>query len=218
MAEKKEEWEIGYSREITAAAPLNEAKTVSFDKPDKLIGQMLDGRFLIEKDLTEGGADAGGIGLVYLAQDLKLLGKEVVVKILQNAAAQNENIVRKFQHEKEALIRLDHPNIVRILDSGTLSDGNPFMVMDFIEGYSLRRKLRDHRKLPLAECAHLIETIGTALGVAHSKKVLHRDIKPENVMLTPEAEGYERVRLIDFGIARVEESKLAAAHFQFFDN
>ncbi len=186
-------------------------KTETFVKSDTLVGQLLDGRFLIMKDLTEGGADAGGIGLVYLAQDLKLMSKQVVVKILQKAALKNENIVRKFQHEKEALIRLDHPNIVRILDSGTLSDGHPFMVMEFIEGYSLRRKLRKNKKLPLAECAYLIENIGNALGVAHSKKVLHRDLKPENIMLTPQEDSYERVRLIDFGIARVEQSQLAPA-------
>src|SRR3982751_2400531 len=70
-----------------------------------LVGQLLDGRFLIEKDLTESGADAGGIGLVYLAKDMKLLGREVVVKILQKAALENAEIIRKFQHEKEALIR-----------------------------------------------------------------------------------------------------------------
>ncbi len=197
--------------EFAKVAQVPPDKFDNFVKPETLVGQILDGRFLIEKDLTDGGADAGGIGLVYLAKDLKLLSKNVVVKILQKAALKNENIVRKFLHEKEALIRLDHPNIVRILDSGTLSDGNPFMVMEFIEGYSLRRKLRENKILSLNECANLIEKISNALSAAHSKKVLHRDLKPENVMLTPQEDGYERVRLIDFGIARVEDSQLAPA-------
>ena len=209
MTDKKQEWEIGNSRENLSVE--TELITADFQKPDALVGQMLEGRFLIEQNLTDGGADEGGFGLVYLAKDLKLLGKQTVVKILQKNALKNEDVVRKFQHEKEALIRLDHPNIVRILDSGTLSDGNPFMVMEYIEGYSLRRKLRETRKLPLAECAHLIESVTDALDAAHAKKVLHRDIKPENIMLTPTGDEFERVRLIDFGIARVEDSQLAPA-------
>lgn len=189
--------------------PASERTTVDFAHPDTLVGQHLDGRFLIAKNLTETGADAGGIGLVYLARDTKLLNKQVVVKILQETALQHSDIVRKFQHEKEALIRLDHPGIVRILDSGTLLDGNPFMVMDFIEGHSLRKLLKDKRPLPLQLAAHLIEAITDALGAAHSEKILHRDIKPENIMLTAQEDGPERVRLIDFGIARVDESELA---------
>ncbi|MGI9054387.1 MAG: serine/threonine protein kinase [Pyrinomonadaceae bacterium] len=208
---EKEEWEIGYSKSIPTEIPEGNLKT-DFQQPDVLVGQMLDGRFLIEKNLTDGGADEGGIGLVYLARDMKLLGKETVVKILQKSFLKNEDIARKFLHEKEALIRLDHPNIVRILDSGTLSDGNPFMVMEYIAGYSLRRKLRENnRQLSLNEAAYIIESVAEALGAAHSNKILHRDIKPENIMLTPQEDeaDFERVRLIDFGIARVEDSKLA---------
>jgi serine/threonine protein kinase len=210
MTDKNEEREKDQSRENPINPP-DVARTVDFGRSETLVGQTLDGRFLIEKDLTEGGADAGGFGLIYLARDVKLMGREVVVKILQKAKVQNKDVARKFQHEKEALIRLDHPNIVRILDSGTLSDGNPFMVMEFIEGYSLRRRLREKGKLSFDEAAHIIEKVTDALGTAHSKKILHRDIKPENIMLTPQEEGFDRVRLIDFGIARVEDSRLAPA-------
>ncbi len=207
MTDKKNEWEIGDLQENPVK--LNEVKTVNFQQSNTLVGQMLDGRFLIEKDLTEGGADKGGIGLVYLAKDMKLMGKKTVVKILQQTLLQNLDIARKFKHEKEALIRLDHPNIIRILDSGYLSDGNPFMVMEYIAGYSLRRKLRETGKLPLDYCAHLIESVTNALSTVHAQQILHRDIKPENIMLTPQKEGYERICLIDFGIARVENSQLA---------
>ncbi|MBK8150066.1 MAG: serine/threonine protein kinase [Acidobacteria bacterium] len=209
MVDKKEEWEIGASREDPAAPP--KPANVDFARSASLVGTHLDGRFFIQKDLTDGGADAGGFGLVYLAKDLKLLGKDVVVKILRKTALANEDIVRKFQHEKEALIRLDHPNIVRILDSGTLADGNPFMVMEFIPGRSLRRKIKETGKFEFGEAAHLIESITDALAAAHSQKILHRDIKPENIMLTPQDDGPDRVRLIDFGIARIEDSVLAPA-------
>jgi len=208
MTDKKNERE-DYSKEQLSVE--TEVNTVDFQKSDALVGQRLDGRFLIVKDLTENGAEKGGIGLVYLAQDLKLMGKEVVVKILKQVSLESKEFARKFQHEKEALIRLDHPNIVRILDSGTLSDGNPFMVMEHIEGYSLRRVLRQNGKLPFDFVAHITELITDALSAAHAKKVLHRDIKPANIMLTPREEGFDRVRLIDFGIARVEDSQMADA-------
>ncbi len=175
-----------------------------------LVGEVLDGRFQIEKDLSDSeGADKGGIGLIYIAKDLKLLGKQVVVKILKADSLENPDILRKFLHEKEALIRLEHPNIVRILDSGTLSDGNPFIVMEFIPGISLRKVLRERGRLPLEFVAHVVESVAEALGAAHAQKILHRDIKPENIMLTPRGHGFEHVRVIDFGVARVEESQLA---------
>lgn len=186
-----------------------EKNKLDFEDTDALVGQILDNRFLIKKDLTEKGAHKGGFGLVYLAEDMKLLGKETVVKILKRTSLSKEDGDRKFLHEEEALIRLDHPNIVRILDVGALSDGNPFMVMEYIPGYSLRRLLNEQGKLPIDFCIHIIKKVTDALSSAHVEKILHRDIKPENIMLTPQIGGFDRVRLIDFGIARVEESKLA---------
>lgn len=209
MTNKRNTSETNYSQYPPSVE--TKVKTVNFLNSDALVGQILDGRFLIVKDLTEWGADAGGIGLVYLAKDLKMLEREVVVKILKQSSLQNEDFSRKFQHEKEALIRLDHPNIVRILDSGTLSDGNPFMVMEYINGCSLNRVLLEQGRLPLDFIAHIIESVTNALTAAHLQKILHRDIKPANIMLTPQEEGFDRVRLIDFGIARVSDSRLADA-------
>lgn len=176
---------------------------------DALSGTVLDERFRIEQDLTSVGADSGGFGLVYLATDLKLLGRKVVVKILQRNAIANEEVSRKFQHEKEALIRLDHPNIVRILDSGTLSSGDPFIVMEYIAGLSLKRHLEQAGRLAFSEAAGIISPVSRALSAAHAKGIIHRDIKPANIMLSPHDDGGFHVRVIDFGIARVENSKLA---------
>ncbi|MEP7213468.1 MAG: serine/threonine-protein kinase [Acidobacteriota bacterium] len=193
----------------THTPTVHDVPTANFQQSATLVGELLDGRFQIEENLTDSGADAGGIGLVYLAKDMKLMGREVVVKILQKAALENSEIIRKFEHEKEALIRLEHPNIVRILDSGALSDGNPFMVMEYIAGSSLRKLLREKRTLPFDLVAHITESVTAALAAAHAKKILHRDIKPENIMLSPQGDGFDHVRLIDFGISRVEESQLA---------
>ena len=206
MSEKKEKWEIGYSRENYT--PIPQGSPFETSEVPKFTGQLLDGRFFIEKDLSECGADAGGIGLIYLARDTKLLGREVVVKILQEDASQNEDVARKFLHEKEALIRLDHPNIVRILDSGQLSDGKPFMVMEYIPGQSLRREMSAAGQLAFDVAANIIESVSSGLAAAHAQGIIHRDIKPENIMITRQSGG-DRVRLIDFGIARVERSLLA---------
>lgn len=204
--------DIPYPEKTTRAIPMPPKILVELN-PSVLEGYTLDNRFLIIRDLSKNeSADKGGIGLIYLAEDLKLLRKKVVIKILQETTSKNEDLARKFIHEKEALIRLDHhPNVVRILDSGTLSDGNPYMVMEYIHGYSLRLVLTQNKQLSFDFCAHVIESIANALFAAHSKNILHRDIKPENIMLTPQEESFEHVRLIDFGIARVENSRLAPA-------
>ncbi len=207
MSDLKDEWETEHSTENRSLQ--TEEVTWRINESETMTGRLLDGRFQIEKDLTESGADVGGMGVVYLARDLKLMGRKVVVKILQKRASENEDIARKFLHEREALIRLDHPNIVRILDSGELSDGAPFMVMEYIPGYSLRGAMNENGQLSFDMAGHIIESISSALSAAHAKKIIHRDIKPENIMLTPQDGAPDRVRLIDFGIARVEESLLA---------
>ena len=185
---------------------------------DPLVGQHLDGRYLIERNLFEGdgetSADRGGIGIVYLAQDLKNISRAVVIKAIKQEILQSDpDVLRKFQHEREALLRFDHPNIVGLLDSGKLPDGSPYLVMPFIQGYSLRRVLKKAaemgERLSFNFCADVIEAVTDALAAAHHEQVLHRDIKPENVMLTQLANGKERVRLIDFGIARVIDSQVA---------
>ena len=214
MTDEKFDWEMDYTNDDSASSSSLGATNSDFQLPDSLVGQMLDGRFLIEKDLTEDGADEGAIGLIYLARDLKHLKKQVIVKILRQDSLRKEvkeDIARKFRHEKEALIRLNHPNIVHLLDSGTLLDGNPFLVIEYIPGYSLRQTLREQGKLPFDFIAHIIDGVSAALSAAHSQNILHRDIKPENIMLTPQDESFDFVRVIDFGIARVENPVLADA-------
>lgn len=193
--------EVAYPSDLESM----EASEDSFDRHN-VVGTLLEGRFYIEKDLgSDGTADRSGMGDVYLARDKKLLDQKVVVKILKQEYSARPEILRKFEHEKEALVRIDHPGIVRILDSGNLASGNPFIVIEYIAGESLRRRLRRCRTLPLETVAHITAAVTDALGTAHAEGVLHRDIKPENVMITPQSDGTERVRLIDFGIARIAD-------------
>ena len=172
-------------------------------RPVGLIGQTLDGRYFVEKEMGH-----GGVGVVYLARDRRLMDKCVVVKVLLEKWLQDEWITNKFLHEKEALARVDHPGIVGILDAGELPDGKPFIVMQCVDGVTLRSVLRPEG-MSLGRAARVIEQVADALGAAHEKGILHRDLKPENIMLHLLGGGGEQAKIIDFGIAKVRGSMVA---------
>lgn len=179
---------------------LNETSAVTLQT---LIGTTLDNRYYIEKELGR-----GGVGAVYLARDRKLHDKPVVIKILLEKSLQNSWVVQKFQQEKEALARVDHPGVVGILDTGELPDGKPYLVMQFIDGVTLRSLIKPEG-VALDSAAELIKQIGRALSAAHDKGILHRDLKPENIMLQRLGAGEEQVKIIDFGIAKLKDSIVA---------
>jgi serine/threonine protein kinase len=170
-----------------------------------LEGTTVDGRYLVEREL-----DRGGVGAVYLARDKKLLERRVVVKVLLEKSQAHSWYVQKFQQEKEALARVDHPGVVGILDTGTLPGEKPYIVMQYIEGRALRAAIKEMPEgMDLAHVASIIKQAGDALSAVHEKKIYHRDLKPENIMLQRLARGDEQVKIVDFGIAKVKESVIA---------
>ncbi len=171
--------------------------------PTGLVGTTVDSRYFIEKELGH-----GGVGVVYLARDRKLLDKAVVVKVLLESSLRNERVVQKFQQEKEALTRVDHPGIIGILDTGELPDGKPYLVMQYVAGVNLRSALTPEG-MSLERAASIIRQLGSALSAAHEQGVFHRDLKPENIMLQPLSSGEEQVRIIDFGVAKIKNSLVA---------
>jgi serine/threonine protein kinase len=171
--------------------------------PQGLIGMTLDGRYAVEKELGH-----GGVGAVYLAHDKKLMNRPVVVKVLLEKSLQNEWAVQKFHQEKEALARVDHPGIVGVLDNGELPDGKPYIVMQFVEGTTLRSVIKPEG-MDLDMAGRLMEQTGAALSAAHEEGIYHRDLKPDNIMIQKLAGGREQVKIIDFGIAKVRDSQLA---------
>jgi serine/threonine protein kinase len=172
---------------------------------DKFVGTTLDGRYRIERELGH-----GGVGAVYLARDLKLHDRPVVVKVLLEQSLRNEWVVKKFQQEKEALSRVDHPGVVGILDTGDLPNGQPYIVMQYVEGAALRETIKAKPEgMDLYRVAAIIKQIGAALSAVHGEKIYHRDLKPENIMLQALPRGDEQVKIVDFGIAKVKESVIA---------
>jgi len=168
-------------------------------------GATLKERYVVERELGR-----GGIGIVYLARDERLHGMPVVVKFLLDQSPGSSWAAKKFLQEAEALARIAHPGVVKVLDRDRTADGRPFFVMEFIRGRSLRSAIAP-QGLPLEQAAVLIAQIGQALGAAHREGVFHRDLKPENVMLAALGDGDEHVKLIDFGIAKVRDSQAGTA-------
>jgi len=168
-------------------------------------GATLKDRYVVERELGR-----GGIGIVYLARDERLHGMPVVIKFLLDPSPGSSWAAKKFLQEAEALTRIAHPGVVKVLDRDRTADGRPFFVMEFIRGRSLRSAI-EPQGLPLEQAAVLIAQIGQALGAAHREGVFHRDLKPENVMLAALGDGDEHVKLIDFGIAKVRDSQAGTA-------
>ncbi len=141
----------------------------------------------------------GGMGRVFLAEQRRPVRRQVALKILQFALA-SDLMRARFDAERQAMGRLDHPNIGKILDAGTTDQGQPFFAMELIEGEPITRYC-DHRNLAIEDRLRLFADVCRGTDHAHSKLVLHRDLKPNNILVT-EVDGQGFPKIIDFGIAK----------------
>lgn len=173
------------------------------DSADTLVGTTIDQKYLIERALGQ-----GGIGKVYLARDVTLHNRPVVIKVLLGGSVKDTYLVKKFRQEVEALARLDHPGVVSVLGAGELPDGEPYIVMQYVNGVTLRSQILIEG-MNLERAAEILRQIGAALDDVHEKGIFHRDLKPENIMLQSLRGGTELVKLVDFGIAKVKDSVVA---------
>lgn len=144
---------------------------------------------------------AGGMGAVYKGYD-KVLKKTVAVKVLL-PNAQAEAMIR-FHQEAKMAAKLSHANILSVFDFGQSADGDLYLIMDFIDGESLADLIKRDGPLDPEFAARIFLQICAGLEHAHSQGILHRDIKPSNIMLVPDVKGYLEVKIVDFGLAKVE--------------
>ncbi len=158
---------------------------------NELIGRTLGSRYEIKEIVGE-----GGMARVYRGEDLKL-SRPVAIKVLYEHFAGDAEFIRRFQQEAKAAARLSHPSIVNVYDEGE-EDGVYYIIMEYLEGYTLKDIILRDGKLKAEEAMHIAYQICDALVHAHRQNVIHRDIKPQNIMITPEG----RVKVADFGIAR----------------
>lgn len=144
----------------------------------------------------------GGMGAIFQAQN-RYTGAHFAIKIMRPDAAADQNALKRFIVEARAMASLKHPNICQVYDFGLTTNKMPYLVMDWIDGISLGKKVeRDHQVNPV-EALRIFQQVASALGHAHQNKVVHRDLKPENIMLIRDADEKTVVKLVDFGIAKV---------------
>ncbi len=153
-------------------------------------GQKIDGRYQIIRTIGE-----GGMANVYLAYDT-ILEREVAVKVLRGDLANDEKFVKRFQREAKAASSLNHPNIVEMYDVGE-DDGNYFIVMEYVNGKTLKSLIKKRGALSLSETIDIMLQLTSGIACAHDSYIIHRDIKPQNVMILEDG----RVKITDFGIA-----------------
>ena len=179
--------------------------TSGFSKLDLTHGTKLTSGTLVGEYQIQGRIGEGGMGTVYSAIH-PIIGKKVAIKVLAGRLAKNKNAIRRFVLEARAVNDIRHPGLVDIFSFGQLTDGRHYYVMEFLEGRDLGDVLRERICLPMAEAIPIFLEVGHALVAVHSKGIVHRDLKPENILLLdkPQAGG-QRVKLVDFGLAKLVE-------------
>lgn len=174
-----------------------------------VVGEILDGKYNIEKKLGK-----GGMGTVYLAIHIGT-GRPVAVKVIAPEFMQRAEFVERFRREARAAGRLRHPNVVDVTDFGfsTMGNGNQvaYLVMEYLDGCTLGEVLDEEKQLPLEFSVDILEQICSAVEDAHKCGIIHRDLKPDNIWLEPNQRGGYTVKVLDFGIAKLEENHIADA-------
>ncbi len=172
---------------------------------DPLVGRLLDGRYQITQRLAR-----GGMATVYRAIDTRLT-RTVAVKIMHVGLGDDEEFARKFDREARAAARLSHPNVVSVFDQGAdATDGHvtrPYIVMEFVDGQTLRDVINHEAPLPPLRALEVIEPVLAALASAHDAGLVHRDVKPENVLISDRGQ----IKVADFGLAKAISSQTQTA-------
>jgi serine/threonine-protein kinase len=145
----------------------------------------------------------GGMGSVWEAVN-EAVGKRVAIKLLEASLANQPEFMRRFELEAQAAALIDHPDIVDVLDTGTTEWGAPYMVMEFLQGITLRQLIKRFRKVSLAQAVAVVAPILDALAAAHDAGIVHRDLKPANIFLAVKPR--PSVKILDFGISKFQQS------------
>ncbi len=160
------------------------------------VGTLLAGRYRIA-----GMLGTGGMGRVYRA-DHTGLGKPVAVKVLHATLGRDQEAAQRFQREAIASGRLEHPNVISVIDFGVTENGRLYLVMEALDGEHLGQRLQREKRLPWAEALLIIRSVLLGLRHAHDRGVVHRDVKPDNIFLASK-DGESVVKILDFGIAKL---------------
>jgi serine/threonine protein kinase len=173
-----------------------------------LVGTVLDDAYFLNRLIFE-----GGMGTVYEAVHMRLR-KRVAVKVMVSELAANPEGLARFRREVEVTSQLSHPHVIQLLDFGTTPAGQPYLVMEYLDGEDLEHRLGRVGRLSLAAAVDIVRQVASALAVIHAKGIVHRDLKPANVFLLPLEGSPDFVKVVDFGISKVKsaQTKLTRAY------
>jgi serine/threonine-protein kinase len=167
---------------------------------DTLIGTVLDGRYRLDSLIGE-----GGMGDVYRATHVHL-DTEFAVKLLKPEFVANQTAIKRFRLEAKAAGRIHHPNAIRVTDFGVTPESIVYLVMEIVEGQSLRSLMRSEKVFDYIRAVNIVRQACGAVEAAHHSGVIHRDLKPDNILIE-RVRDVERVKVLDFGIAKLKETK-----------
>ena len=174
-------------------------ETIDASAPNEIVSKTI-GPYKILQEIGK-----GGMGVVYMAEQTEPVRRVVALKIVK-PGLDSDQVVARFEAERQALAMMDHPNIAKVLDAGTTEDDLPYFVMELVKGYPITQYCDEHR-LNTSERLRLFASVCRGLQHAHHKGIIHRDLKPSNVLV---AEYDEQVvpKIIDFGVAKATHQKL----------
>jgi serine/threonine protein kinase len=186
-----------YSAE-NAFCPLDSAPLRSIVDGDKLIGSVVAGRYLVSDRIG-----AGGMGVVYRAQDVRLQ-RPAAIKVLHASLNQDPDALARFSREASNASKINNEHVVHVYDFGETEDGVPYLAMEFVSGESLRTVLEREGPLAPERAAKLLGQVALGLEAAHrlEEPVVHRDLKPDNILVTVDRSGHELAKVVDFGISK----------------
>ena len=185
--------------QVTESTPI-----ATIDRVSAPVGTLLNNRYRLDAQIG-----TGGMSTVFRAFDT-VLERQVAVKLMHRDIARDSDQLERFRREARAVARLNHPHIVQVIDAGEEGDSHrpeagwaPFIVFEYVEGETLKDRIRRRGRLPVDEAVAYAIEIARALGAAHDRGIVHRDVKPQNVLIDEEG----TARVTDFGIARTLEEK-----------
>jgi eukaryotic-like serine/threonine-protein kinase len=184
-------------RHVSASGRLDSAEAPAAVANVVAAGDVLAGKFRVERILG-----SGGMGVVVEARHIDL-DERVALKLLLPAALEQSDVVARFRREARAAVKIKSEHIARVIDVGSLDDGAPYIVMEYLEGYDLSKPIRQGARLAVPLAVDYILQAAEAIAEAHTMGIVHRDIKPPNLFLTHRADGSTCIKVLDFGISKV---------------
>ncbi|MBA3456999.1 MAG: protein kinase, partial [Deltaproteobacteria bacterium] len=168
------------------------------DSNQAWLGKIVDGRYRVIEVIGR-----GGMGVVYRVEHLRM-GKIAAMKVLHRDLASDPDVVQRFEREAAAISRLHHPHTVQVFDFGN-AQGNLYLIMELVRGLDMGRVVTRDGPIPWARAAPLLAQICGALQEAHELGIVHRDLKPENVLITRTTGGRDYAKVLDFGLAKLDQ-------------